>query len=150
MDKQALIEMILGVLTPVLRNAGFVKKGLIWRRKRGDFTDVLSVQRSQWGPVCYINLGLSINALSETPLPLPHRCHVEGRLSEHNIQTALDGDSGMSEDERLDRIDRGLREEALPWFDAASSIDALRTIAASGQFRALLTGEAQKFLDPSV
>lgn len=46
------------LIHPILKSAGFERKGSTWNRISGDFIDVVNLQRSQWSPRVTLNIGI--------------------------------------------------------------------------------------------
>lgn len=60
-------------LDPFLRERGFLRKGLVWNRRRPPFVDVVDIQVVDWDGTCYVNLGVAHDGtyatIWERPLP---------------------------------------------------------------------------------
>jgi hypothetical protein len=62
------------------KRAGFTKRSGSWYRRQADTISVLNLQKSQYGPSYYVNLGVWLSPLGDSGSPPPHHCHVQTRL----------------------------------------------------------------------
>lgn len=70
------------VLTKVLRSAGFRKSRRAWSRIRGDVTQLVNLQKSQFGPEHYVNVGINLNKLLAAPDTKVAQAHLQVRLAQ--------------------------------------------------------------------
>lgn len=73
-----------------LRNAGFVNKSGSWYRSGTDAIVVLNLQKSDFGDYYYLNVGISLKALSDELFPKTNKCHIQ-----------IGGDNLVGEDDVL-------------------------------------------------
>jgi len=66
---------------PVLRGAGFERRGSAWYRSTGDSTQVVHLQRSDYSDQFYVNLACALTALTSARYPAEHHCHIRTRLT---------------------------------------------------------------------
>jgi len=72
----------------MMKQAGFKKNGQSWRFTTLETIAVLNLQKSQWGPAYYINLGVLIRALDSHPQPDVFSCPLHIRVE--NLLPKLD------------------------------------------------------------
>ncbi len=83
-------ENFVKFLSPLLRERGFKKSSMTWRKDQGESVAVLNVQRSQWDKAdYYVNLGLYFRALGEDKSPTENKCHVRVRLPVEEPSTVV-------------------------------------------------------------
>jgi len=66
-------------LAPELKERGFRKTGPSWHRVRDRMIQVFNVQKSQWGALIYLNVGIYLTDLGSETRPSEYRCHVRCR-----------------------------------------------------------------------
>jgi len=111
-----------------LKELGFKKSGLNWRRSTADAIHVFNVQKSQWGPEFYVNLGVYLVALGPEEKPPHNRCQVRQRLP-HDDKTPED-----------------VLSQAEAWFTAHGSVDALAKLAKQDALPAMTSIDAKEYL----
>jgi len=75
------VEQFIDELAPLLKEHGFKKERLNWRKGHGPSIAVLNVQVSPWGDRSYyVNVGVYLKALGTEARPTHNRCHVQQRL----------------------------------------------------------------------
>ena len=116
------------IIKPRLKELGFKKSGLNWRRSLPDLVHVVNIQRSQWGPEFYINLGVYITALGSDDQPRHNRCHIRARLPH----------DGKPSEQVL--------SEAEAWFAALDSMAALSELARQDDLPIITSAEARNYL----
>lgn len=137
-----------------MKSAGFAKRSGSWYRSSDEVVTVVELQKSQYGPKYYINLGLWLRALGESTAPKEQSCHVRTRLSslvgakeEDQLASLLDAGSGLSQSEQRDDLWSFLEAWLAPAISACDSVSRLRS--GDGQrvvSAALVTGPAQRLL----
>ncbi len=69
------------LLKPVMKSAGFKKKGRTWYLETPETVCVLNLQMSPWGGGdFYINLGVLVKAIENISWPKEYQCHFRERL----------------------------------------------------------------------
>jgi hypothetical protein len=126
-------------LEGVLRENSFARvKVRQWVRKNPDVTEVVSLQRSQWGPQHYINYGLWLNAAGPPGAVKSNRCHV--MLREDNFTSDLSEIRRLLDLEQPIEGDRGLalasvvRRDFLPFAEQCRTFAGVRTMFVAGRF----------------
>lgn len=74
------VDSFKAAVAPLLKDHGFKKSNATWRKNLGETLAVFNVQKSQWGAVYYINLGVYFRALGTETNPTENRCHIQARL----------------------------------------------------------------------
>ena len=114
-----------------LKAEGFRKHGATWRKTFPQTILVLNIQKSQWGPQFYINLGVYLSALGPNAKPPEHRCHLRTRLSPlvaegSPLVECLDFSTRASDEERSRVVRDAVVNYGLPWLHARSTEDGVR------------------------
>ena len=116
------VESFKSQLKAPLKAAGFRKTGSTWRRASHTSVAVLNVQKSQWGPEHYINLGVYYFSLGSDTSPPENRCHVRERA-------------------QLQATPR-LVEDALAWFDSVETLEKVGLLLKAGGLRSAAVSRA--------
>jgi hypothetical protein len=75
------VEQFSAELAPLLKEQGFKKERLNWRKDLGPSTAVLNIQVSPWGDRSYyVNVGVYLKVLGAEVRPTHNRCHIQQRL----------------------------------------------------------------------
>lgn len=124
--------MVQRMFDELAKRADFTKRSGSWYRRQADTISVLNLQKSQYGPSYYVNLGVWLSPLGDSGSPPPHHCHVQTRLealapeSERNaIGALLTVDQTMTEAERQISLERLFELYILPFFDKLLSVAAV-------------------------
>jgi hypothetical protein len=128
-DKAA--STIAHIIAPTLKEAGFRKNELTWRREREPSIQIVEVQPSRLGDLAYINLGVYFRELGANTAPDITECHVRARLNgvvpAPQRQTALM--SFMNEvtlQERQAEVPVLMRDYGIAWLDENQTMQAAR------------------------
>jgi len=145
--------IIQSTLKDVLRVQGFKKDRTTWRKECPESTLVLNLQKSQYGDLYYVNLGIWLKPIGGSHAPKEYQCHIRARLesiSRLPLAEALDMEKpGLGDEERADLIRRAVESEALPWLEASSSVAGAREQLEGGRLQgAPVMGLAREFLTP--
>lgn len=135
-----------------VRNAGFVKKSGSWYRSGADAIVVLNLQKSDHGNYYYLNVGISLKALSPDLFPKENHCHIQKRADDLVgddlllLNRALDLDEGNEED--LHRFIVLMNQRILPLTSEFLCLDQLREHYKKSTFKAaLLFWQARELLE---
>ncbi|MFP2963851.1 DUF4304 domain-containing protein [Myxococcus sp. 1LA] len=89
---QRMTTLAANAMKPLAKAGGFKKKELTWRRRHGETTQVLNVQRSHGNTSSearfYVNVGIAFDALFRLEeqaipdAPREHECHFRARLEQ--------------------------------------------------------------------
>ena len=142
-------EPIRALFDKTLREQGFKKAAGSWYSDRPETVLVANLQKSQYGYIFYINLGIWLKAIGEAVTPKEHHCHVRIRLESvagEGISKALDmGDSTVVEEGRKMIIVNGIVDVAIPWLEACNSLDGIRKMLHEGRLsRAIVLREIRE------
>ena len=114
---------------------------------------VLNLQKSQYGPRYYLNVGFWFCELGHTRYPKDNMCHIVVRLegllpaADEQIQKLLDLGREMIDEQRMLELRTLLNKELLPLIERGSSIAGLRQMLADGMLEhAGIRGPAQLLL----
>ena len=119
-------------VAPVMKQAGFKKKGQSWRFATVETIAVLNLQKSQWGPGYYVNLGVLIRALDPHPQPDVFSCQIQTRLAEllPKFDAARElfdfSNSKYDTGEGYMEMAEVVRSYALPLLKQCGSLDGIR------------------------
>ncbi|MFB6609342.1 DUF4304 domain-containing protein [Agromyces sp. NPDC056379] len=91
-----------------LNGAGFRKHKGAWYRRTDEVVTVVDLQKSQYGPQYYLNIGLWFRAIEDLQFPKPVACHVVNRLASELSGFASDDLSRLLDLEAA-VPDRGIR-----------------------------------------
>lgn len=135
------------------RNQRYHKKSGSWYCSLEDVVQVLDLQRSQYGPVYYVNIALWLLAIEPADQPKEWNCHIRTRLSqllihrEKEIGELLDLSVDMSSTDRQARLIDILETDTLPLLFACRTIEGLRSEPGMTFLsRSLINGAAQRVL----
>jgi hypothetical protein len=146
-------EAIEGAIGAFAARHSFIRERGKWRRSSADTTLGIDLQRSRFGPQFYINLGLSLNALSLPPGRRRPNWHISLRLNElapdedSHIIKLLDSDASLSDTVRRVELESLLERWASPFVEAADTLRGVRGLVASGVLdTAAVVPEAREFI----
>lgn len=110
------VENFTAVLGPLLKEHGFRKQHLNWRKDLGESIAVLNVQISPWGDRSYyVNVGVYLKVLGTELAPPHNRCHVQERLAVE--------------------LPESVASAALEWFDERANVQLLAQLHGIGRLR---------------
>lgn len=120
MTDRTVVERAIADLLNPLR---FKKTRATWHRTAAETVLVLNVQKSEWGPTLYVNLGVYLRRLGDETAPPEHRCHIRARLDRvvenaSSLVEALDLESSLFDAERQESIIGAIVQSGLPWLEA--------------------------------
>jgi hypothetical protein len=151
MTHRTLRDWLRRLLNPV----GFEEVGALWVRTFPEVSQVVGLQKSNFGNQYYINLGIAIRALG-IPEPIKEEvCHiriqVEALLDPASpVGQLLDLDQPLSPEAREERLDATVSPAVSKFLAASRDIAGLRTLKASSLLsRAFVHREARDLLEPN-
>jgi hypothetical protein len=100
------------LLNGELNLLGFKVRGAYWFRHRDEVTDVVGLQKSQYGVQSYINLAIWVKLLGEMKYPRVQDCHIQCRL-ENFVPECADDLAKALDEEDLWKMDNEQRREIL-------------------------------------
>jgi hypothetical protein len=124
-------------VAPLLRQHGFKKDRLTWRREEPESILVLNFQHSQWSDLYYINLGVFFRTLDVNDKPSSHHCHLQVRLDTIAgdptcLAEACDFESGLPQAQRAAVLQREISQSALPWLSERATLSGTREALLQG------------------
>jgi hypothetical protein len=132
------------------QHRGMTKHSGSWYRNGPDVITVLNLQKSQYGPSYYINVGFWITALGEELYPMEHRCHVRLRLEMLLPDKATELAGLLSLEPvvpgRTQQLNAILGDEVESFLQQASSVEGLRKLRREGRLNAFILRPAVQML----
>lgn len=146
MTERTAIERAIGVL---LKPLGFNRTRETWHRSTSETVLVLNVQKSEWGPTLYLNLGVYLRGLGAETAPPEFRCHIRTRLdrvveNRGALLEALDLESMLPDIDRQQRILDAIVQSGLPWLEARETETKARSAILGEKVRTGLVQVAAK------
>lgn len=135
------------------KSEGMVKRSGSWYRTGDEVIGVMNLQKSQYGPRYYINVGYWLQAIEEAKFPPDEQCHILIRLDAliadrgEEVKALLDFDSEISGEERTQRLGDLLNSRLRPALEQGSSVDGLQKLRSEGLLKgAAIRGSAISIL----
>jgi hypothetical protein len=121
----------------VAAGLGFSTKGSMAHRQSPDVIQVLDLQRSNYGKLYYINLGIALKSLGAKNVPREEQCHIRVRLDSvvgvgADVARFLDLDQSMDVNERIRSLQMAAGRPIRDFVEATASISGLRALYRSG------------------
>jgi meiotically up-regulated gene 157 (Mug157) protein len=136
------------------KSAAMVKQSGTWYRNTNDVIQAMNLQKSQYGPSYYVNVGWWLRSLGDVKFPKDHQWHIGIRLESlaanraEEIKALMDLESGISERERGRQLHELFESELRPALDRTRSVDGLRALRREGRLKAAaVRGPAILILD---
>ena len=129
------------VLDEFGKASGMLKQSGTWYRTTDDLTEAVNLQKSQYGPSYYVNVGWCLRALGDVKFPKDYQWHIGMRLDllapnrTKDIKQLLDLDTPIAEDERRHRLGELLDSELRPVLERTSNVDGLRALRREGRLK---------------
>ena len=131
-----MLEEITNVVSVGLKEKGYKKDRLTWKKKKDNITVVFSIQRSQFGDtVWYYCFGIFIQALSNKN-PAYSNCQIREQMD--HIYQSINIKHVWSGSEVVDLVER--------WENRYGSIDKVRKAAIEGTLPRHTSYEAIRYL----
>lgn len=116
----------------LLKPLGFRKRRSTWHLLRPETVLVVNVQKSEFGPTCYVNLGVYLRALGPEKTPPEYRCHIRTRLDRlpdapSTLLASLDLESPLTPDQRAAALRHHVLTSAIPWLEERATEAKART-----------------------
>lgn len=132
-------DPIKSAFTEALKAAGFVKKADTWYHDFSEVVLLANLQKSQFGDQYYVNLAVWIKSLGAVTWPKEHQAHVRMRvesLAQDFPVGLLDIEKyGGTPEERRQKIQEALSQDALPLFLDLSSLQGITNAMKSGRLK---------------
>jgi hypothetical protein len=115
----------------------FSARGSVAHRQSPDVIQVLDLQRSNYGRLYYINLGIALKSLGARNVPREEQCHIRVRLDSvpdvaADVVRFLDLDQPMDVDERIKSLELAAGGPIRDFVEETSSMSGLRARYRSG------------------
>lgn len=122
-------QPIVEILKPILKERGFRKVALNWRKVKGDFIQVFNLQSGGFGDYYMLNMGLAIRSKGSSEQPTEASCDLRYRLDslrrkQPGKPDVLDMETPMDPAIREQHI-RRLTDESLKWLEEMASREAI-------------------------
>jgi hypothetical protein len=124
-------------LRRLLKPAGFTEVGALWVRTCPEVTQVVGLQKSNFGRQYYINVGIAIRALG-IPEPIKEElCHIRIRVealldAASPVSQLLDMDQPLNPEAREERLDLTVSPAIGGFLASSRDIDGLKRLMSSG------------------
>jgi hypothetical protein len=136
-----------------LRKAGYKVRTNTWCKPCQDTLLVVNLQKSQFGDVHYINLGVWVRLLGENEAPKEYQCHIRQRATSLRtekakaLERALNFvDTEMSPEERETLIAECMRTEAIPFLESLATLEGIQAAVETQQLRGGMVPESLRDL----
>lgn len=134
-------------------SAGAVKRSGAWYRRGDDVVTVLELQKSQYGPKYYLNIGLWLLSLGDVPYPKPVQCHAQTRLEVQvpqvlrpELEKLMDLEAPIDDEDRRSQLQMLFSEHLSPILDVSRRVATLRSDGAGFLKPAAIRGPAVPLL----
>ncbi len=136
------------ILKRTLHEADFVGNASTWHKSLPETILVVDLQKSQYGPQYYLNLGIWLKQLGKAQTPKEHQCHIRLRATSlpsvgaKLLERALDlEDMSMSAEQREKFIVEYMQKEVLPFMELTGTVKGTDTAMAGGKLSAAMVHE---------
>lgn len=140
------------MIAPILKNAGYKRKGATWRQETNETVAVVNLQMSPYGGILfYINLGVYVKALGSIPEPLERHCQFRTRVEAlmKDRQRALAvfdlSNQSITQAERDEELKLAVQTLALPFLQNCATVTGLHDLLIKNP--KLRHGAVMKLLD---
>ncbi len=124
------------MLAASLKSAKFSRSGRRWFEDCDEVISVISLQKSQWSPQYFINVGFWVKSLgAPSVLPKENECHIRIRADAafgemaSEIATMCDLENDVSDADRASWIGRFVNDRLAPFVRRGSDVSSLRDMA---------------------
>lgn len=121
------------------REAGLELHKRAWYQRTDEVVTVSGLQKSQYGPSYYVNVGFNFTILDADPHPHPEGCHLTVRIGEFvsdaeevELRELLDLEAPIANSARESRLLDIFTRRLEPVVRRATSVDGLRAMVADG------------------
>ena len=116
---------------------GFSAKGSMAHRQSPEVIQVIDLQRSNYGRLYYVNLGIALKSLGATNVPREEQCHIRVRLDSipdvvADVGRFLDLDQPMDVDERIKSLESTAGGPIRDFVAMTASMPGLKALYRSG------------------
>ena len=103
-------------IKPILKEYGFTKERLNWKRENDRIILVFNIQKSLYSRKVYLNIGICVKALSEPLRSAIYNCQIQCRLDRLMDGNYLDFEGQVDESARRAAFARLLRDNPYGFF----------------------------------
>lgn len=120
------------------RETGLERRSGAWYQAGDEVIAVADLQKSQYGPQYYFNLGFLLRTLTPDEYPKPSMAHVSARLEalvpeeRDRIAQLLDLEHDLPDEQRIDELVALFKDRVSPLIARGSSMDGLRAMVENG------------------
>jgi hypothetical protein len=121
------------------RQAGMELHKRAWYQRADEVVSACGLQKSQYGPSYYVNIGFNFTKLDADPHPHPEGCHLTVRIGEFisdaeelELCQLLDLEAPITDSVRESRLLEIFTGRLEPVVRRATSVDGLRSMVADG------------------
>ena len=125
--------------------AGFQKEGSCWRSYGPEAILVIEPQRSQYGPLYFLNFGAYVRSLGDIKKPRELDWHVRARLSSvlsaaevKPAESLLDFNLSMDDQDRHRALVEVIRERVVPFLGRCATLESIFAMHAAGDLKRML------------
>lgn len=136
-----------------LKESDFKKRSSTWELRNAETLFVINLQKSQYGLLYFINVGVWLRALGEAAFPRTELCHLHARANGlipqkwHRIDDLLNLEVAMPNDQRISELHDILVTDLLPVMRACETVQGARAVVHSDYgSRWLVNAEAAQIL----
>jgi hypothetical protein len=147
------ISEVQQIFYQLCKSGGFIKRSSTWFRRSPETTIGLNLQKSQYEPKYFLNIGIWINELHAEQLRGIETADIVARDgdvapdAEAELRWLLDSRSDLLGGERAEKLSEYFRDALLPALQLFASVDSLRSPAGKELLQNLLvSGPAQSLI----
>lgn len=125
----------------IASGVGFTPRGSIAHRHTNELIQVIELQRSRYGRIYYVNVGIALKSLGATNLPREEQCHIRVRLTNlvadraDELTRCLDLEQPIDPAQRISQLEAIAGEPLREFSTKTSGMEGLRAIYRSGVLR---------------
>ena len=134
-----------------LEKAGLQKRGQSWYLDGKDAIVFTNLQKSDWGALYYINIGIWLKSLGDSSLPNENKCHIgfraESIFPEKRELLFLGCSLDNSTPEMLSELSEFVKMQLVPFLYDCVDLDKLKKLVSKGILeKGLIMKEARWYL----
>lgn len=119
-----------------LEKAGLKKRGQSWYLDGKDAIVVTNLQKSDWGDLYYINIGIWLKELGDASFPKENECHIglraESLFPEQRELILLSCSLGKSTPQMLSELSEFFDRHLIPFLHDCTDVNKLRSLMLQG------------------
>ena len=134
-----------------LEKAGLQKRGQSWYLDGKDAIVVTNLQKSDWGDLYYINIGIWLKALGDASFPNENQCHIgfraESLFPEQRELILISCSLEKSTQQLLAELSDFFERQLIPFISKCTYVNKLRNLMLQGILeKGLVMKEAKWYL----